>query len=213
MSQRLLRGKGRRTRKKAISNVDRLKKRVSRLERGRDMINIFTDTDDSDPILATPIVIKVSMSPGNSEDALLKRVFLKGIILQAGGTDLLLTRIVMVLDKHNSDPDNDTPGWTDVFRENEIFAHRAVLSSTGMPDKRFSVLYDRVFGTAFDVDATIKNSLFFQWKKNFKLLPVEVDATASTARRNGLYLMIISTGATTNIDVSTSVQVTVQTIP
>ncbi len=62
MSQRLLRGRGRRTRRKVIASTEvrRLRGRVSRLERGRDFINLYTDTDDSDPIIGTPVIIKIN---------------------------------------------------------------------------------------------------------------------------------------------------------
>ncbi len=184
-----------------------LKSRVKKLEKRANRKTEFTEVDDADVFL-TPLVGKIMMMNGGAGEGYLLGINLRGVIEQKNDLpDSVLTRIVIVRDKHNSDPDNDTPLWLDVFKENEIFSHRAITTHTAEDEKRFTVVYDHVFKTTRDLDGTIDSKVFFEYRKNYKRMYISMDGTASKSVDNGLYLMMMSTGVTTDIDVSYSFKI------
>ncbi len=188
------------------AKLDTRVKRLERQQRGAKRA-IFTDVDDADVFL-TPLVDVIDTVSGGGGESYLNQIWVKGEIVHAvDAVGSHLTRIVLVRDKANSDPDNDEPGWTDVFREAEIFAHRA-LDTSQEPDQRFVIIADRIYKTEKDTDGTSNSRRFFSIKKNYKGLHTIMDGTASRGRKNGFYLMLMSTAVTTQIDVSYSIMVT-----
>ncbi len=200
--------KGRRAKRKA--NVKSLDKRVRQLEMAKDRITVTTDKDDSD-VFATPVVEKLNMVHGNSGSGLITLIDIRGVIEQKNDlADSVLTRICVIRDLYNSDTANDTPVWLDVFAENEIFTQRKIDDVTKDYNNRFTVPYDRVFKTTRDLEGTIDSKIHFHWKKRYKGLKVIM--ADSKGKNNGFYLFMISTGVTTDIDVSTSSRVTYKEI-
>ncbi len=193
-------------RQRIQAKLDTRVKRLEKLQKGSKR-TIFTDVDDADVFL-TPLVDVISTVSGNSGESFVHQIWIKGEIVHAvDAVGSHLTRIVLVRDKANSDPDNDEPGWTDVFREAEIFAHREIDDSKGA-NERFVVIADRIYKTEKDTDGTSNSRRFFSIKKNYKGLHTIMDPTASRGRKNGFYIMLMATGVTTQIDVSYSVMVT-----
>jgi len=188
-------------RKKKKGNLSNLSRRVTNLEKARDF-DITATNDDDTNVFTTPVVITISLS-GAQKPILLSSLHMKGVIVQSSDSaDSILTRIVLVRMHANADPDNDTPTWLQVFKTIKIFSHRLIGDGI-VYDKNFTIIYDKVFKTARDIDGTINSKIFFQFKKHYKFL--KVDDGVTNARTNGFYLMMVSTGATGNIDVSTSI--------
>ncbi len=181
--------------------VERLNKRVSRLEKNVDLVTVFTDTDDSN-VFTTPLVIPLQAGGAGSE-MILRKIHLKGVVKQLVATaSTILTRIVIVRDKLNT---TDTATvWLQVFRENEVFSHRALDIASDMPDKRFTIVYDKVFNTTHDNDAMVDDGRAFNFVKSYKgLLMHQIEA--GHGEKNGYYLMMMSDGATGLVTVSSSV--------
>ncbi len=198
------RGRRRKPKRKTLTQ------RVRRLEKttSGNMVAHDTDVDDAD-VFATPLVGKISTIVGDAGEGWVRSLYIKGVIdLVADSTDTELVRIAIVLDKHNSDPDNDTPTWLNVFKENEIFSHRAVLDETKLPDKRYSIVSDKVYKVSRDQDGSMNNRLYWTVFKRYKDMHTIMDGTSSTSLKNGFYIMMMSTTVTTEIDVSYSARVT-----
>lgn len=199
----VLPAKQRRFRKKRVT-IKKLSRRVSKLEEARDFDVSQTDTDDSD-IFTTPFVKQILVS-NTSTTVLLNWISMQGIIEQrVDSVDTELTRIVIVRMHSNADPDNDTPTWLEVFNENEVFSQRKIDATSGIYDPNFTIVYDRVFSTHREAGANTKSKLYFSFMKRYKGLKV-LDSVPN-AHTNAFYMMMTSTAATGEIDVSTSFRV------
>lgn len=187
--------------KKKSNFQKKTNQRLNMLEKTIDWDTIFSDTDNSDAF-TTPLVIPIGLQGATTKEYLLRRIHMKGIIEHKVVTsDTVLTRIVIVRDKLNSSAVATT--WLEVFRENEVFSHRANDVSTDMPDRRFTIVYDRVFKTENDADATRNTALSFNFSKNYKNM--EQHQIDDIGEQNGFYLMMISTAVSGIVDVSTSI--------
>lgn len=164
-----------------------------------------TNVDDAD-VYTTPYVsVPISTKIGDNGDTTVYSIDIRGILELQSSTDTHLVRLVLVRDHLNS-ATAIAPAWADVFKEEEIFSHRAFLDGAYEVDPRFSVIYDRTFSLTNDA-ASSESRKQFRIYKRYKGLQCTMDGVHSRGSKNGFYIMAIATCATTELDLSYSARV------
>lgn len=197
--------KTRKSKRSKKVSVKQNEKRISKLEQNVDRDTVFTDTDDQTVYSTAHVSSPISTIVGGVGESIVEEINIQGIIEITPDdlTDTSLVFIALVRDEYNSDPANDTPTWSNVFREQEVFSHRTILTSSTDVDPRFKIVGSRRFALARAANGTMKSKQYFRIKKRYKGLRCDMH-TNSTPRRNGFYLMMIATVAINKLTVSTS---------
>jgi predicted nuclease of predicted toxin-antitoxin system len=124
-------------------------------------------------------------------------VWLKGVLeLDTAGTDTQFARILIVQDMRKFDADT-APTWADLFESTTVYSHRTD-SLSDKKTKDFKILEDKTFTLTKDSDATVKSrrlvSMFHRFKTPLRQF------NYSNYQQGQLYLMYMSTAATTQMD-------------
>jgi len=193
--------------RKRKAKVPTLKSKVTTLQRkirnAEAPFNISTDNNINDDIFTTPVVEALDVaanlpSTATTTKTLLKRVQVSGqIVLTTPTATTEIARVVVVLDKRKFD-NNTAPVWLDIFNTANVYSMRADTLG-GDKLKSFQVLYDRTISVTNDT-ATLNSHKLFKFSKTWKI-PIE-QYNYDEYSKNLLYIMYMSTSATTEMDLS-----------
>lgn len=192
----------RKTKKKST-----LSKRVTKLEKATRQNRpqlLFDDTTGTNAsIWTTPTVVKIDAGTAgsNQERVIIKSVQLKGFVnLVVESSANIFYRIVLFTDKQNED--GAIPAWGDVYKSTT--GTDAVLSLRNIGEQinegqRFKIIYDKRFSLIKDTDATIRDSIMFDFFKK-----LNIKSTVATGynwwEHGGLYMAFVGTGGETGSD-------------
>lgn len=130
--------------------------------------------------------------------SLLKTLKVSGQVkLTTASADTEIARIVIVLDRRKFD-NNVAPVWGDVFQQENVYSLRKDTSIIDR-NKSFTVLFDRTI-TLNNDSASLSNLKLFKYTKHFKNSMEQYNYAEYC--QNLIYLMYVSTSATTEMDLS-----------
>lgn len=177
-----------------------LAKRVRKLERTtKPELLHYTRQEAGIDTYTTPVVSIIH----NNQDGqcLVKSLQIRGVCQMetAQATDHLV-RVVLVLCKTPVDAATD-PTWANVFHDTAIYTLRALDEDTNLAP-RFKILMDKVYHLHYPQDTGYaKRYQYFEYFKKWENgLPQIYESGTSKYTKNGIYLMVMSTAATTVID-------------
>lgn len=164
-----------------------------------DMV-ILDDASLGNDIYTTGTITDVGYA--SSQEAWLHSVQLNGMLEldtdQAAET--ALARIIVFFDKKNTDPDNDSIGWTDVWKTETVYSLRA-SSGTTIEQYRYKIIFDKTYTLSKDADGYSRSKALVRFYKKFKKPVKQFDgSTGSGGHINKLYIAYIATSATTVMD-------------
>lgn len=122
---------------------------------------------------------------------------LKGLLQQDTDTAAVtnICRVAIVLDRQCN---GTAPAWTDVWEAENIYSIReANTHNMG----RFKILMDKLYYLSKDADGTTREKKIVKYYRKVNLT-IEYNEGATTPRKNGLFLMYLSTAASGAIDFS-----------
>lgn len=182
-------------------DVNKLKKAVFKRGEVKRVSGAVVDADCFDTATVDSLLDIITAGTGdvNYTGARMSVLSLKfrGMLQQDTANDAIthLTRVVLLMDKTG----NTAPTWTDVYASAAVFAGREYDADW----KRFKVLYDKTFKTSKNTAGESMEKEIFDHYIKFKA-PIVVDFNTANANypKNGLWLMFLSTAATTVLDFS-----------
>lgn len=181
-------------------SIRKLNAKVNAINKANRPDITITDNDASDQdIYTTATVTAIGAAPTKEETV--KSIQMKGTLeLDSDTADVThLARIVLFIDTVNTDPDNDTVSFTDVFKTESVIALRTRNSTDPVRTTRYKVIFDRVYSLRRDTDGGGVQKRYFEFYYN-KPYRCVVNATAGGGYRNRLYIAYLSTAATTVMD-------------
>lgn len=167
--------------------------------------NVFIEPNQNLDITTTPTVELLDVSAALPSTAtttktILNNFWVKGLLdLQTGSEDTEIARIVIVQDMRKFD-NNTAPLWLDVFDTTSVYSHRA--DTLGGDKKRsFKVLHDKTFTMVRNTDGSVRNRVLFSMFTRFGKNGLR-QFDYSDYSQGLLYIMYVSTTATTVMDLN-----------
>lgn len=185
------------------SNTKKIKQLTTKVNRQETPSVTFIEKNADKDIFTTPVVELLDVSASlpstvTTTKTILDSIWVKGLLeLDTAGADTQIARIAIVQDMRKFD-NNVSPLWLDVFETTSVYSHRT--DALGGDKKRsFKVLHDKTFTLTKDADATVMSrklvTFFTKFGKN-GMQQFDYDEYS----KNLLYIMYVSTAATTVMD-------------
>lgn len=181
-----------------------LNKKVNEInKKNRPEMRTADTVGTSEDIYTTGTMDLVTTTGTAGEYQYIHSIQLKGILeLDTDqAADAAIARIIVFIDRRNTDPDNDSIVWTKVWKTETVYSIRAVTDGTGPIVDRYKILYDRTFSLSKDADGYSKSKRLVKWYKKFKKPIKSCKGTTSQGGHvNSIYIAYIATTATTVMD-------------